>query len=282
MSGRDRERRRREDLKGLLLLALALSVILALGAGFALLQQRRVATDARDCPTGAPLPENRVLLFDGSDRLDVVQQEWVEARLGEWIGGVPRHGRVRLYALTQDARALSAGFDRCNPGSGEDESFWVANPGKLKRRWKSLFAAPADDALQRLPSGPLERSPLLENLQILAVRAQLEPGEAAARRSLLLVSDLLQHSQAFSHYTQGCADPSAFIASESFGRVRGDLRGLEIEVLYIQRERPAGCTVSDHVNWWDAVFEASGADLVRVRSAPGTAPTEPGERAATP
>jgi hypothetical protein len=269
-------RKRREDFLGAALLAAALVVIAARGAGAALLLGRRVRTDARDCPADGPPAANAVLVYDASDRLAVLQREWVEARIAEWTQKVPRHGRLRIFPLVSDPEALAPSFDRCNPGAGEDESFWTANPAKRKRRFEALFAAPAESAVRGLAAGQLAQSPLLESLQLLAVRGGLEPGQAQLPRSLLLVSDLLQHSAAVSHYTQGCRDAAAFVGSEAFGRLRGNLRGLEVEVLHLYRERPAGCSVSDQLNWWDAVLEASGADLVSVKQAPGTAPSDAG------
>lgn len=230
------------------------------------------------CPANAAPTSVDAVLYDASDVLSSIQLDWMRHRLIAWVLSVPKHGNVKIFLLSDPPEGPTKRFDHCNPGSGKDESFWIANPERLRQRWEKTFHGPANIAIDKLPAGVTRRSPLLENIQALGVRAGLGPPHAVGNpdtkipRRLLLVSDLLQHTEAVSLYQTGCAQPAAFIGSSGWHSVRANLTGLEIDVLLVRRAGTAVCEERALIHWWDTVLQSLGATLSSVEPLPGLAP----------
>jgi len=251
-------RKQREDLLGVVLVLASVGLVGAVGALVLRHGSTRQPLDARGCPVDAAPPTNDVVLYDASDQLAGLQQEWLQRRLSEWIAETPLHGRIQLYVLPRQASDLQASFDRCNPGSGEDASWLFANPTRLERRWEELFAAPAERAVEELPNSVQPYSPLLEVVQLLSVRAGLE-SRAEGRRRLFLISDMLQHSPTASFYGGGCRSAEERTRSR---RLLGDLGGVDVVVKHIRRDQPSGCRPRELIALWERLFRAMGARLV--------------------
>ncbi len=261
------KKKRREDLLAVALGVLCVAVLGGVVAVF--VQMPRDTLDELDCPSPAGPVSNAVLLLDASDRLSDLQRDWLRGKLDAWAKGVPRGGRARVFTLGDGKEPLRQDFDRCNPGDGAGESWLAANPDRLRKRWDSAFARPLEDRLA-LGDTTHASSPLVEALQLLSVRAGLEPSSPAAR-TLLVVSDLMQHSAAYSMYASGCANPEATLAANA-RRWSADLSGVTLKVLLIPREGPS-CTPAELVVWWQHVL-GHGMEVAidRVDVAPGLAP----------
>jgi len=92
------------------------------------------------------------------------------------------------------------GLNLCKPPSGEDANQLYENPKLLEQRFRERFVQPLEATLNRLlRSEPANSSPIMESLQSLVTRALLSSRDERPLR-LVVISDLLQHSETFSFY----------------------------------------------------------------------------------
>lgn len=261
------KKRRRDDLLAIGLGVACLAGLGGLVAWFVHSPSRE--RDQLDCPTPAGPSSNDVLLLDASDRLSDLQRDWVRGKLDRWAENTPRGGRARVFTLGSVSEPLKQEFDRCNPGDGRSESWLTANPARLRKRWNEAFDRPLRDALP-LQDSTQPASPLVEAIQRASVSAGLEPSFEPPRR-LTVVSDLMQHSPAYSMYVSGCADPEATLDANA-RRWSADLTGVAVTLLLVPREGPS-CSPDALVRWWRHLLERGmKARLQLVEVAPGLAP----------
>lgn len=261
------KRRHRDDLLAIGLGVACLAGLGGLVAWFVHSPSRTL--DERDCPTPAGPASNDVLVLDASDRLSDLQRDWVRGKLDRWAAEVPRGGRARVFTLGEVKEPLKRDFDRCNPGDGRSESWLTANPVRLRKRWDEAFARPLREALP-LEDSTQPASPLVEAIQRASVSAGLEPGFEPPRR-LTIVSDLMQHSPAYSMYASGCADPEATLGANA-RRWSADLTGVAVTLLLVPREGPS-CSPEALVRWWRHVLERGmKAEVHVIEVAPGLGP----------
>jgi hypothetical protein len=90
-------------------------------------------------------------------------------------------------------------FSLCNPGRGTDTTFLTSNPRRWEKRFNDSFGKPLDDVIGQLiepAQGSL--SPILEILIDITNREELNRGDIS--RSIVLVSDMLQNSDAYTFF----------------------------------------------------------------------------------
>ena len=167
--------------------------------------------------------------------------------------------------MRADASERNADFARCKPATGEKANELYQNPRIIEERYREEFLEPFEAILSAMLDSPAaERSPILESLQALLVSA---PGfvDASYPRRVIVVSDLIQNSAAFSFYrgdTWG-----RFIRSQDAERLAGRLRGVEVEICRIPRP---GAKVNKAVvdDFWVNYFDRAGASRVVASTCP--------------
>ena len=80
------------------------------------------------------------------------------------------------------------------------------------------------------------------------------------KKTLIIVSDLLQHSEQFSHYKNWTYEQFAASAGQL---LRADLRGWDIRLLYLQRYgQDRQLQSKNQFEFWERYFYDSGAKIV--------------------
>jgi hypothetical protein len=263
VSGQSRTiRKRRRDILGLGLII----VSLLLGTGFGIFYWRTSRAETRVNPT-TMCPESgpeglTVLLIDATDAITPVQRASLHNEFERLVGRVPVHSAIEVYTVDQvsDRVLLPTGERICNPG--RDGSFWTQNPRLIENRWRERFWEPLQKwELQAVDRQPTERSPILEAVQSVAVTEFQREALVGKPRTLVIVSDLLQHTPGLSHYR---AVPSfeEFSRSDYYATVRTSWSGVVVEVIYITR--PGTPQGSQHLEFWREYFAGNGGSLNRV------------------
>ena len=245
-----------------LLVAVGITVLCLLG-GSLWLRYGRPAADAETfCPAAGPVTVTAVLV-DATDPFTPVQAEAVRRRVDEVIDSVPTGGAFELYAVAPtEFTPLDPLVALCNPGRADETNVWTSNPRRVGLRWRDRFAAPLEDALARGLHGDAARSsPILEFLQSLAVTAFSGRGRTGKPHRLVLVSDLLQHSQVLSLYK---GIDRRFLDSPGFARSRPDLADAEVQILYINRVTSRPLQGADHLRFWLDLLAAAGGRVTQV------------------
>lgn len=214
--------------------------------------------------------EQAVILVDQSEALTLGHMKGVVRDIETFVLDdvrFPVGSRVLMFTFSKDdfserGRAVPSFqpiVDICKPkpeGNPLSE-----NNRKIRDNFLRAFIQPLRENLAKELSKEVgERSPILETLQMIS-RSQ-DVGAWDKRKTLLVVSDMLQHTQSFSHYRA----PSHY---EEFQRryapqVTPDFRGWEIVLLYLRRYRDRHLQQRPHVEFWQRYFSDYGGKITRI------------------
>jgi hypothetical protein len=79
---------------------------------------------------------------------------------------------------------------------------------------------------------------------------------------------MLQHTPEHSHYN-AMTSFQAFRLSPHYRRVRTDLRGIEVEIMYVRRETKPSVQGQKHIEFWQQYITDMGGILTHVVSLEG-------------
>lgn len=251
---------RRQDRQGVLILV-ACSIALMLGIGVALLlASSEPRLDPKSlCAANRASTGVASVLIDRTDPLSAVQEARVQDRLRQLeLHELRSNDLLEVWELHQtDEGPLRCMFAKYFPGR-DANPLW-ANPAVVAKRCDSLFWAPLLDALRSPAARHVAHSPILSAVHELSEQSEFSP--AKRRRTLLVISDLLENSDAGSFYT-GREDFAAFRISAAFLRLKPDLRGANVEVRYIVRPELSPAASERARCFWRDYFRASGAAVI--------------------
>jgi hypothetical protein len=255
---------------GFILFFLVAAVSSAGGYWYWKARQAYVALDGVTlCPVDGPRAIT-VFLLDRTDPINAIQKEDLRNQIEAIVMDIPRYGKLEFYTVEPiEGRPLRPRYAMCNPGRGEEIDPTIANPRRVEEMWRSGYRVPLEEALDDIIEfGSASSSPIMESIQSVAV-TEFGPGKRSdATLRLVLASDLLQHTRGYSHY-RGIEDFERFRASPYYRKVRADLRGVEIELLYLQRDKQIELGARKHVTFWEDYFADQGALPARLHSVKG-------------
>jgi hypothetical protein len=170
--------------------------------------------------------------------------------------------RVSFSTVNPDSDIRqSAFFSICKPPSGDDASRLTENPRMVQEKYEKEFLDPVDDALDDLltiPEAP--SSPIMEGLQEFASRIP-EFTTTDRPRELVIMSDLMQHSDAFSFYRGG--NWKSFSDANGPERFGFTFKNADITVLRIPRLVEMAAVVDD---FWVRYLMIQGFDDTNIIS----------------
>lgn len=250
---------RRFDLVWLTLAAVAIA---CLGGAFWLVTalEEPPLDETTLCPADGPTA-GTVIVLDLTDpvepsQLALIRQRVETAIRSSGVGTLFAVGLVHPEAAERGAR-----FVVCKPQSGADANELYENPRMIEERYVSAFQVPLEAALSAmLLSGVADSSPILESLQATVADAA-GFSDASYPRRLIIVSDLLQHSSAFSFYRGNTW--RSFTESPDYRRLARNLGGVSIEILRLPRPRARIGDWEDVDDFWVRYFEHQGVAQVR-------------------
>lgn len=217
------------------------------------------------CPVNKPPAEIISILIDASDKMSPVQVASIRNEIDGYRNSLPRTGAMEVYTVGRTEKAsLQPLFKACNPGSPEEFSALTESIPRATRRWRDDFISPVDSALTKaLPSSEQATSPIMESLQSVAVTAFGPADRKDITKRLIIVSDMMQNSSKFSNYKSMDYESFRSAAGEN---LMTDLRGVEVQILYIRRHSKQG---AKHIEFWQSYLAEQGARLTRVFSVSG-------------
>jgi hypothetical protein len=248
--------------------AAAVAVVLIAGGATLAVKGRAAAvpTDVTTlCPTQRPPSEIMVILLDVSDRFSEPQRLQIQNQLSRLRDSVPRFGLVEVYTVDRLRRRVTKPVSHlCNPGTGADLSRIYQNPQLAKKKWDGFAAKLRADIDHQVEAPAHATSPIFEAIQATAVRTFGKPEYDGLPKQLVIVSDLLQNVPGELSMYEGVPSFESFKNASYFTRVRSDLEGVSVLVYYLVRP---GVAQQDgkHIGFWEAYFQAQGADLESVK-----------------
>lgn len=230
----------------------------------------RVEIDkATGCPIEGPLSRT-VILIDQTDTFSPVQAIDIQNQFEAYQKSVPRYGELVVYTIRPGSQGSPTPVIRaCNPGNEDDVNQLVESSVKIARQWKNSFDTPMKevmkDVLQPMSS---ENSPIIETIQAVVV-SEFGPVNMNNRaKTLIVISDLLQHSGALSHYSRKY-DADSFIQSQAYNKLSADLRDVEVDLLYLYRDTQKALQNNAHRDFWIRLIQEQGGSVRRIYSVSG-------------
>lgn len=260
--------------KALLMFSL---VILCIGTALAVyVLGRPPELDAFLCPRGS-VPPHMVVLIDPTDPLTPDEVYTVRRELQRRVEALKPGERLSLLAIQPQPQGLvtESLFSRCRPRDGTDANPLTENQALLQKQYREAFEEPLARALTRLGELPgANTSPIMESLHEVATLREFAfvPG---ARRTLLLVSDLLHHTPKYSQYSPAAS--TGALPPSVVAEVQGTLAG--VDVLVLLRTSSAMCPwqTPAHARLWETYMQQAGVASYLVKqlrecSAPPSVP----------
>jgi len=206
------------------------------------------------------------VLIDATDEITAVQKVDIGNRLDAIKERLPKNGRIDLYALGEANNGLIRQlFSMCNPGTGQNANALTENARLMQRRWTRDFSAKLDDEMKKVMNVKDQpQSPIMEAVKAVAVQSFGGTATANAdEKILVVVSDMIQFTNGYNQY-KGVGDFDQFTKGQYYQQVRTELRGVEVELIYIRRQTNRSIQNPEHVRFWERFFRASGGKVSHV------------------
>lgn len=216
------------------------------------------------CPReGGPVAET-VMLFDLTDPLSEAQGRQLQQYIDRELADARIGTQFTMGVVSESAGDWGATPPLCKPKSEKDVSSLTQNARLVQARYDEQFLAPLKTNLARMISASgANSSPIMESLQALVADTASFLTFAGPRR-LILVSDLLQHSDAMSFYRGD--DWKSFSSSREFSRLGRTLNGVEVVIFAVPRVADKIRDPAAVEDFWLRYFELQGANLPKLLS----------------
>lgn len=214
-------------------------------------------TDERLCPAKSGPAAGLAVLLDLTDSLNRVQLASLREVLDRRIDDAAPNTLIAVGAVRSDAEERGPEFTSCKPMEGGQANEFYENPGMIEKRYQKKFRQPLDAILAgMLNRRPADSSPIMESLQALLVGT---PGFVDAKypRRVIIVSDLLQHSAAFSFYRRDTW--RRFVGSPNAQRLAGRLNDVAVEICRVPRPG-APVNLAEVDDFWVRYMDRAGAN----------------------
>jgi hypothetical protein len=239
----------RKHVLGGVLATLALGTLAAGAYVYATIARPPALDHSSLCPTSGPHSET-VVLLDPTDEIPDIAKREIRTMLVDTAETLPTYELLEIRLLDPKIAGGRVIFSRCNPGDGSDLSEYTANPRLAKQRWMDGFREPLDDALEAgFRPAPGKTSPIMETIQRIAVERFTGRNVEEIPKSLIVISDMLEHGSDYSQYT-GDLSYGRFKGSSAYKKVQTDLHGASVQIYYIQRLTGRPINSVDHIRFW--------------------------------
>lgn len=180
-----------------------IGVIALILIGFFVFRATRPA-DAQ-CVHGCcgPIPVSSVILLDHTDTTTQQTKDEIVSRASAHVDSLPEKARVTVFAITEQSKAnLKPLFSACVPP--RDGSQLTSDPKQIRKAYEEKFQEPLKKSL-RADIQKSGQTPLAQVITDISLSQYL----GAPVNHLLVFSDMLEHTAAFSLYS--CASSSQAI-----------------------------------------------------------------------
>ena len=208
------------------------------------------------CPINGPVSRT-VVLIDQTDTFSSVQAVDIQNQFDAYKASVPRYGELVVYTIGATVNAIPSPVIRvCNPGGEDDVDRLVESPVRIMKLWKESFDLPMREVIETVLK-PMESrtSPIIETIQAVVVTEFGPTRMDKTKKSLVVISDLLQHSDALSQY-RGSVELDAFLNSVTFKKLSADMRDVSIDFLYLYRATQKNLQNEAHRKFWIGLIHA--------------------------
>ena len=228
---------------------LALAVLAAGAYVYATLARPPALEESSLCPLGGP-HSLTVVLLDSTDDIPDIGKREIRTTLVDMAETLPTYELLEIRLLDPKLAGGRLIFSKCNPGDGSDLSEYTANPRLARQHWMDGFREPLEHALEAgFQPAPGKTSPIMQTIQRIAVDRFSARNVVDVRKSLVVISDMLENSPDYSQYS-GDLSYDRFKASSAYRKVRTDLHGAAVQIYYVERLTGRPINSVDHIRFW--------------------------------
>ncbi len=260
---RQQDLRAKETKKGILMIGSSVFLVAAVGV-FAFTRPT-IQLDKNNCVIGQPIPGHTIFLIDGTDKIDGDYLYRLKNSISFKKDNLPISEKltiVRLSGNTEGKPEFKELFSKCNPGQGSQFAGITESKMKKQFQWKKGFGDELNAALDDLSNLKVGvSSPIIESINRLTYKRDF--GVNTLNRRLILVSDLMQHTDEFTHYKNNYSFSDVRNIGKPYTGV--PLDGVEVDIIYIRRSKIKGFQNVSHEKFWQTYFVQNGADLAEIR-----------------
>ena len=266
------KKKQQQDMLGII----GISVILILsGFGFYFIKSNSNPLDANYCSIKNGPNAVTAIIFDKSQKYTTEQVTDIKTSFNLWLAGKESNIKsrpialdffdegnlIQLYVTDQKAidtpNGLTPIAQLCAPKDFQDANEWIENPSFLEEDFNK-FISEFSTAIESLLEVEEGTSPIMETIIRISnsENFQKHPNK---KHNIFIVSDMLQNSNNYSHYTG--RNPTAWSTFENkmSGTVfmRPRLNGVEWQVFFATRTeaREAKLQTTKLSNFWERFFD---------------------------
>lgn len=178
------------------------------------------------------------ILLDRTDSFLPTTKSDLEQRIWNLLDEIEENHEISLFAVDPThGGSLDPIIEVCSPGDPDNVDHLTQSEAIMRRNWQQKFRTPLEGELKKLLTNKeAKSSPIMESVQSVAIKHFQSTKRRNVPRRLIIVSDLLQNSDAISFYK---AQPNfeRFRGSPQARGLNPDLRNVEIELWLIQRKQ---------------------------------------------
>lgn len=201
------------------------------------------------------------LVLDLTDPLNPDQAARLSDAIKRKIDLAPVGTLISVGVVSVEAAGRGIRFSSCKPQSDGDANALYQNKRIIQKRFEEDFRVPLEETINSmLESEEQNSSPIIEStISLIAAHAGI--WEKDMPKKLLLVSDLVQHSDIHSFFRG--QDWRQFRQTEVFRDLSKALRGFDVEIIKIPRSLSASINAREVEDFWVRYLEAHGVRSIR-------------------
>lgn len=251
-----RGRREQSNLRWYVAIIVCVGLVVGVGVLANNLISKSKIDEATLCHAGGALNVT-VVLLDLTDPLSATQQARLKTILDNEITGSTTDTMISLGVVSETSSNWGAKFAKCKPASGEDANGLYENPVIIAERYAREFTNPIKDTLDSMLTGESEnQSPIMEALQSL-ISGTPDFTTARGQKKIVIVSDMLQHSDNLSFYRGQGWD--YFTRQKGEQRLARNLANVTVEILRIPRSGGKTLPAEITEGFWTRYFDRQGS-----------------------
>lgn len=223
------------------------------------------------CPEVGP-SQVTAILVDTTDDLDPISREDILGRLNDLVSKSRPDEMMIVYEASQSQlNTIEPQIKVCNPGDPDAADPLISSPGLIRKALEERFKNPLRRMFENLvASGKADVSPIMETIQAISVGVYARDAYEQLPKRLILVSDLLQHTEHLSLYRREPLDYDVFARGVGAKALRTDLRDVVVEFLFVQRHAHSEFASSKElIRFWGRWINEQGGQIERVSKIDG-------------
>ena len=265
MGRRNRRRSSRGESKLISSIVILMIILLLVGIGYLFylsLTTKVVKLDQKTmCRIDEPVSNVYSILFDSTEALPKKSGAQAVSKIKKLLARAPVNSKVTLYAVQNgNENHVLPVAEICKPESAEDADMLTSNPRYIQKQFENGFLKPLQEHIDQLVhASPSSTSPIIESLQS-AVIESFERTSSTGGKHLVVISDMVQHSNLYSFYRQKPDYDKYKKSTRESGLGVINLNGIEVVLYIVPRQIPIGSR-HDLIKFWSEFVSDNGAAL---------------------